>query len=688
MMAPTLKPIVLTAALPYANGPLHVGHLVEYIQADIIARYYRLIGRDILFCCADDTHGTPIEVKAKQEGVTPETLIARYAKEHKEDFDAYLVSFDSYYSTNSPENNYFADLIFAKLKKNNLICTKDVELTYCEHDKRFLPDRFVKGECARCGAKDQYGDQCEHCGNTHNPTDLKNPYCTICNTKPTVKKSKHHFFKLSTFSDQLRDWLTTNKNLQKEIVNQQLTWIDQGLQDWCISRDGPYFGFKIPGEEDKYYYVWLDAPIGYISSLANALGRDVDKGLDRWNASDIIHVIGKDIVYFHYLFWPAILWGAGLNVPHTILTHGHLVVNGEKMSKSRGTFITARDFLKLVTPEHVRFHYASSLSRQMQDLNLDLKDYEAKINNELVANISNFVYRTLSFCNTKLDSKLTIVADKTQLAKWTASCRDTLDLYGKYELREAVKKILSISQEGNAYMQTKQPWKQDAKEANETITLLANLIKNLAIVLKPVLPFFAEKVEKQLGLGALTANDLDTVIENRTINKAEIIYQKIEPITIAEDPFSALALKVGKILSVENHPNADKLYVLRVDIGKETRQLCAGIKTYYTPDQLLGRNVVVLSNLKPAMLRGVESQGMVLAAELAGAVKLLGAHHSEPGDHVGIGDITAGKSQITIEDFQKITLTTKDKNAVYGGKPLKTAHETVSVDIVDGAKIR
>ncbi len=687
-MAPALKPIVLTAALPYANGPLHIGHLVEYVQADIIARYYRLIGRDILFCCADDTHGTPIEVKAKQEGIKPEDLIARYAKEHKEDFDSYLISFDSYSSTNTPENNYFADLIFTKLKKKNLIITKDVDLTYCEHDKRFLPDRFIKGTCPKCGAQEQYGDQCEHCGTIYQPTDLKNPHCVICGNKPTVKKSKHYFFKLNTFSDQLREWLTTNKNLQKEIVNQLLTWIDTGLQDWCVSRDAPYFGFKIPGEQDKYYYVWLDAPIGYISSLTYALGRDVDKGLARWNDSDIIHIIGKDIIYFHYLFWPAVLWGAGLNVPHTILTHGHLMVNGEKMSKSRGTFLTAREFLRLVNPEHVRFYYASNLSRQMSDLNFDVKDYEAKVNNELVANISNFVYRTLSFCNTKLDSKLTTVSDTVQLAKWAASSRDILDTYGKYELREAIKKILALSQEGNGYMQAKQPWKKDTEEASETITLLANLVKHLAIVLKPVLPLFSAAIEKQLGLNVLTANDLDTLLDNKTINKAEIIYQKIEPITIAEDPFSALALKVGKILSVENHPNADKLYVLRVDLGKETRQLCAGIKTWYVQEQLLGRNVIVVSNLKPATLRGVESQGMMLAAEKDGKVELLAAHKSEPGDHVGIDGISAGKNQITIEDFSKITITTKDRIAIYGSKPLKTPHETVSADIDDGAKVK
>ncbi|MFA5869729.1 MAG: methionine--tRNA ligase, partial [Candidatus Bathyarchaeia archaeon] len=345
--------VLITSALIYANGPVHIGHLVENTQTDIYVRFLKLNGHDAFYCGAEDTHGAPIEIAAAKQGVTPEQFIDRWVKEHEEDYRRYHIDYDSYYTTNSPENQYYTELIFKRLVDAGHIYTKEIELTYCEHCKRYLPDRYVKGTCPKCGAKDQYGDVCERCNATYSTTDLVEPYCSICGSTPIRKPSRHYFFRLNDFSDKLRAWLNGNKNLQPEIRNQILSWVDQGLQDWCISRDGPYFGFKIPGEESKYFYVWLDAPIGYIASTANYCRGKPFTADDIWQKPDstIIHVIGKDIIYFHLLFWPAVLMGSGFHVPDNVVVHGFLNVNGEKMSKSRGTFLTASEFADLLDPE-------------------------------------------------------------------------------------------------------------------------------------------------------------------------------------------------------------------------------------------------------------------------------------------------------------------------------------------------
>ncbi|MFW6109473.1 MAG: methionine--tRNA ligase, partial [archaeon] len=397
MTGSSSKKTLITSALIYANGPVHIGHMVEYIQTDIYVRFLKMSGRDAIYCGAEDTHGTPIEINAAKEGVSPEDFIERWWKEHKRDYDNYLVDFDSYYSTNSPENKHYTELIFNRLKEKGHIYTKEIELTYCENCERYLPDRFVKGTCPNCGAQDQYGDVCEKCNTAYSTIDLLNPYCSICGSTPIRRKSRHYFFKLSEFSDWLRDWLNNNKRLQPEIRNQVLTWVKDGLEDWCISRDGPYFGFKIPGEKDKYFYVWLDAPIGYIASTANYCKDREFSADDIWQTDEhkIIHFIGKDIIYFHLLFWPAVLHGAGFHVPDNIVVHGFLTVNGEKMSKSRGTFLTAEEFQKYLDPELLRFFYAANLSHTMTDIDLDLKNLENRINNELVSNLANLVYRVM-----------------------------------------------------------------------------------------------------------------------------------------------------------------------------------------------------------------------------------------------------------------------------------------------------
>src|SRR3989338_3700343 len=388
--------ILVTSALPYANGPIHVVHLVEYIQTDIFVRFLRLIGEDVVYCCADDTHGAPIAIKADELKITPEELVAKYHKEHTEDFSSFHIKFNSYYSTNSPENKHFSELISKRLQEKGYIYTKDVEITYCENCKRSLPDRYVKGKCPSCGAEDQYGDVCEVCNKAYTTIDLVDPYCTICRSKPIRKDSKHYFFKLSAYALELDAWLSGNKKLQPEIVSYVRNWIKDGLKDWDISRDGPYFGFKIPGEQDKYFYVWLDAPIGYISSTENyARENGLDAEKDYWKSEDaeIIHFIGKDIIYFHYLFWPALLHAADFNMPTSLFVHGFLTVNGEKMSKSRGTFLTARQFLEHYDARFLRYYYASNLSKKLSDIDLNFKDFHERINNELVANIANLAYR-------------------------------------------------------------------------------------------------------------------------------------------------------------------------------------------------------------------------------------------------------------------------------------------------------
>jgi methionyl-tRNA synthetase len=527
------KKIVVTSALPYANGSIHIGHLVEYIQTDIFVRFLKLIGEDAVYCCADDTHGTPIEIKSKQLGIKPEELIAKFGKEHLSDFKSFLINFDSYYSTNSKENKYFSDLIFSRLKEKGFIYTKKIKITYCEHCKRPLPDRYVKGICPKCGAEEQYGDACEKCGSKYDPIDLENPKCTICGTEPVYKDSEHYFFKLAEFSSKLEKWLTENKNLQPEIRNYILNWVKEGLKDWDISRDGPYFGFKIAGEEDKYYYVWLDAPIGYISSFANYLGKDTKKAEKEWNDSRIIHFIGKDIIYFHFLFWPAMLMGADFNLPENLVVHGFLTVNGEKMSKSRGTFYTAKDFLsKYKNPEYLRYYYAGLLSRKMSDLDLDLENFKKNVNNELVANLSNFCYRVLSFCNKSLDSKITEF-DKTEpmLIEIKERIEKIKKNYLDVNLKEALSEIMAISALGNKYFQENEPWKlinEDKEKTEKIITFCVNIAKILSIIVEPVLPKFSEELQKQLKVKKQSWKDLDKYLKNISVGKAEILVKKID----------------------------------------------------------------------------------------------------------------------------------------------------------------
>ena len=688
------KRILVTSALPYSNGSLHCGHMLEYIQTDIFVRFLRLIGEDVLFVCADDTHGAPIEIKAAELGITPEKLIADVYKEHLQDFKDFLISFDNYYTTNSPENKYYSDLIFEKLKKNGLIYTKDIEVTYCEYCKRTLPDRYVKGRCPKCNAEEQYGDVCERCNAAYKTIDLIEPYCAICKNKPIRKTSKHYFFKLSQFSNKLESWLNKNKNLQPEVKHFVLNWIKNGLEDWNISRDGPYFGFKIPGEENKYYYVWLDAPIGYIASTDNYCKRHSLKTEDYWNNKNckIYHFIGKDIVYFHLLFWPAILLGSGFQLPYHIPVHGFLTVNGEKMSKSRGTFFTARDFLSKHNAEHLRFYYAGMLSKRLSDIDLNFDDFRKKINNELAANIGNLCYRVLNFLNKNFYGEIKdIDKNKKLIHEINQKIKNIEKNYYELNFNEAVKDILHISSLGNKYFQDNGPWKlinEDKVKTHKILGLSANIVKNLSILIQPILPNFSLKLQNQLNVDNLKWQDINFELKNHKIGRDEILIEKAEEKEETKMEFP-LNLKVAKILEVKEHPNADKLYILDIDLGNEKRQLVAGLKEHYLSDELKDKKIIAVTNLKYAKLRGVESQGMLLAGDDGANVGVLTADKSNVGDKAYFEGYENTNNELCFDDFLKIKMIIQNGKAYFENKELKTDKESVKVEKAkDGAKVR
>ncbi|MFH1591336.1 MAG: methionine--tRNA ligase [archaeon] len=713
--------MLITSALPYANGSIHIGHLVEYIQTDIFVRFLKLKGKKAIYCCADDTHGTPIEINSSKLGIKPEELIAKYHKEHQEDFSSYHVSFDSYYSTNSKENKHFSDLIFNRLKEKGHIYTKEIESLYDPKAKRFLPDRYVKGECPKCGAKDQYGDVCEKCNATYKPTDLVNPYSTVTKERPELKSSVHYFFRLSTFSDKLDEWLLTNKNLQPEVVNYVRNWIKDGLEDWDISRDGPYFGFKIPGEEDKYYYVWLDAPIGYISSAQHYCDTHDEKLEDYWKPGQVIHFIGKDIVYFHLLFWPAVLMGADFSLPESVVVHGFLTVNGEKMSKSRGTFLTAREFLDHADPEFLRYYYASNLTHTMGDVDLDFEDFLSKVNNELISNIANLFYRSLSFLCKHFDGKVGMDVDQEVLESVTAQLAVVTEKLEAVEFREATKALLAAASIGNKYFQDNQPWlliKEDKDAAHKVLSTCFSIVAWINTALKPILPVFTEKIEIQLGVPAQTWDSIGKPITDHQAGDAKIVLSKIDKISLDDGSkkkgteaaslnalvkgdsvdFSAIDLRVAEVLEAKPHPNAERLLVLRIKVGDETRQLVAGLRQHYEPEDLLGKHIVIVTNLKPANLRGEKSQGMLLAVEKEGTVALVLAADADSGVRVMLDDGNQGKPvkahpsvspQITIDRFLAAGLSAKDGTVWQAGKKLSVSGRPLTIDKgVDSGTVR
>ena len=659
MSSPSRK-ILITSALPYANGSIHLGHMVEYIQTDIWSRFQKLQGHECYYVCADDAHGTPIMLRARGEGIEPEDLIARVWKEHTEDFAGFGIDFDNYHSTHSDENKACASLIYERNRDAGHIARRTISQAYDPEANMFLPDRFIKGTCPKCGADDQYGDNCEACGATYSPTELKNPVSAVSGATPIEKDSEHLFFKLADFEKTLKDWHQAG-HVQAEMANKLDEWFEAGLADWDISRDAPYFGFEIPDAPNKYFYVWLDAPIGYMASFRNLCDK---KGIDFdsfWKAdsdAELYHFIGKDIIYFHALFWPAMLQGAGFRMPTSVFAHGFLTVDGAKMSKSRGTFIKARTYLKHLNPEYLRYYFAAKLSSKIDDLDLNLDDFAQRVNADLVGKVVNIASRNAGFIKKRFDNKLSATCSEPELYQSFVDAGDLIATH--YENRDygrAIREIMALADKANQYVDDKAPWviaKEEGKdqELHDISSVGINLFRVLMGYLKPVLPLMAADAEAFLNIEPMTWNSqakplcdhsvnkfkplmtrverekIDAMIEDskedlaaeaKVISKGAIqktANSAIDPIadTIEFDDFAKVDLRIARIIKAEHVERADKLLQLTLDIGDGTRNVFAGIKSAYQPEDLEGQLTVMVANLAARKMRFGLSEGMVLAA--------------------------------------------------------------------------
>jgi methionyl-tRNA synthetase len=689
------RKILVTSALPYANGSIHLGHLVEYIQTDIWVRFQKMQGHSCIYCCADDTHGTPIMLRAEKEGVTPEQLIDRVWHEHKRDFDGFHVDFDNYYSTNSPETRHYADTIYTRLRDDGLIEKRAIEQFYDPVKQMFLPDRFIKGECPKCHAKDQYGDSCEVCGATYQPTELIEPYSAVSGAMPVRKESDHYFFKLSDprCAEFLKGWIVP-PHVQAEAGNKLNEWLESGLSDWDISRDAPYFGFEIPDAPGKYYYVWLDAPIGYMGSFQNYCDKQTPSPLggegrgegtpvfdDYWKPgtdTELYHFIGKDILYFHALFWPAELQHAGFRTPSGVFCHGFLTVNGSKMSKSRGTFITAESYLRHLNPEWLRYYYAAKLNGSMEDIDLNLEDFSARVNADLVGKYVNIASRCAGFISKRFGGKLG-ACDPAATAEFeTAYAKGEIATsYAERDYGRALREIMRLADVANLYIADRKPWEMAKQEGRDSelhvvCSTALTIFRDLTRYLKPVLPVLAGQVEAFLNIPALNWTDAWAPLPaGHAINEYQHLMTRIDPKKIeamvdenkqsleptpapaptrhAEhqqhvaaaagpspqpspqggeganagavspligiDDFTKVDLRIARIVSASHVEGADKLIRLELDIGEEKpRQVFAGIKSAYDPASLVGRMTVMVANLAPRKMKFGMSEGMVLAA--------------------------------------------------------------------------
>ena len=662
-MSEKRRKILVTSALPYANGSIHLGHLVEYIQTDIWVRFQKLRGHECYYVCADDAHGTPIMLRARAVGIEPEELIARVWKEHTEDFAGFHIGFDNYHSTHSPENRALATLIYERNRDAGHIVRKTIQQAYDPEAGMFLPDRFIKGECPRCGASDQYGDSCESCGATYAPTELKNPRSAVSGATPEARESEHIFFRLADFEQVLRDWHRAG-HVQPEVANKLEEWFEAGLADWDISRDAPYFGFEIPDAPGKYFYVWLDAPIGYMASFRNLCDK---KGIDFdafWrpdSEAELYHFIGKDIVYFHALFWPALLHGAGFRMPSAVWAHGFLTVDGAKMSKSRGTFIKARTYLEHLNPEYLRYYFAAKLSSRVDDIDLNLEDFAQRVNSDLVGKVVNIASRCAGFIHKRFEGRLSAACSEPELyAEFVAAGEAIAAHYEAREYGRAVREIMALADRANQYIDERKPW-VIAKEAGREAELQAicstglNLFRVLVGYLKPILPRLAAQAEAFLQIEPMQWDTQAEPLADHPIAKFKPLMTRVEkdrieamiedskedlqaeaavsappaadsplakePIaeTIAFDDFAKVDLRIARILRAEQVEGADKLLRLTLDLGGETRNVFAGIKSAYRPEDLEGRLTVMVANLAPRKMRFGVSEGMVLAAGPGGS---------------------------------------------------------------------
>ena len=668
-MAENNRKILVTSALPYANGPIHLGHLVEYIQTDIWVRFQKMRGHKCWYVCADDTHGTPIMLRAQQEGITPEALIGRMHGEHARDFAEFGVTFDNYHTTHSDETRVLAELIYERLKEGGHIARRTIKQAYDPVRQMFLPDRFIKGECPRCGAPDQYGDSCEVCGATYAPTELKNAVSALSGAKPVEKESEHYFFKLGDFEDTLRAWLfpdiTQPRHVQPEVANKLDEWFAAGLKDWDISRDAPYFGFEIPGAPGKFFYVWLDAPIGYMGSFRNLCEKrsaisdqlsakpEFEEYWGKDSKAELYHFIGKDILYFHALFWPAMLEGAGFRKPTAVWAHGFLTINGQKMSKSRGTFITARTYLNHLNPEYLRYYYAAKLGPHVEDIDLNFDDFVARVNSDIVGKYVNIAARSAGFITQKFDGMLGPKLANPELVEELRANAETIAAhYERREYGEAMRLVMALADKVNEYVDSEKPWvlardPSQQKRLHQVCTTNLNLFRLLTLYLRPVLPELAAAAEKFLNIPALTWADAGTVLLKHAINPYQHLANRVDPKQveamlndskenmsmtepqttpaaatgepikpeISIDEFGKLDLRVARIVKADYVEGADKLLQLTVDVGEgKPRNIFAGIRQAYDPKALEGRLTVVVANLAPRKMKFGVSEGMVLAA--------------------------------------------------------------------------
>lgn len=662
------RKILITAALPYANGYIHLGHLVEYLQADFWNRYHQMQGRDSAYICADDTHGTPIMVRAREMGIKPEELIAQSWKDHTADFKDFHIHFSHYSSTNSDENRILCEHFYGEMKKKDLISRKVIQQSYCEHDKMFLPDRFVKGTCPKCGSTEQYGDSCDVCSATYSPADLKNPHCSICGTSPVEKGSEHIFFELNQFKAYLQQWLP--QHTSKEVTNKMLEWFNEDLRSWDISRDEPYFGFAIPGEDKKYFYVWVDAPMGYVSATQQWCQQNGKNFNDYWKSeqAEVYHFIGKDITYFHTLFWPALLKAAGFRTPTAVHVHGRLMINGEKMSKSKGTMIPARAYLNHLDPNFLRYYYATKLNSSLDDFDLNFEDFANRVNSDLIGKIVNLGSRGAQMVNKKFNSK-TAVCDPEGLKLVQQLQKKSDELASLFEAREFSKVTTEIRQmvdEANRYFDEHTPWKKvetHPEETHQVLTSTLNIFRLMMIYMKPFLPQISDKVASLLNEKSYQWSDAQKIIQNQSLNTYEHLAARVDlekvkalvadsqkinddlqkqraqksttPQAVKEaskkgvetmtseieiDDFSKVDLRIAKIIKAEAVPEADKLLRLIVELEPgQTKQIFAGIKAAYKPEDLEGRLTVIVANLKPRKMKFGMSEGMVLAAGAGGS---------------------------------------------------------------------
>ncbi|MBD1586783.1 methionine--tRNA ligase [Pseudomonas sp. C2L12B] len=659
---PEPRQILVTSALPYANGSIHLGHMVEYIQTDIWVRFQKMRGNQCYYVCADDTHGSAIMLLAEKRGISAEALIDGVWAEHTTDFADFLVEFDNYYSTHSPENRTLSSEIYRRLRDAGYISTRSVTQYFDPEKNMFLADRFIKGDCPKCGAEDQYGDNCEKCGATYAPTELKNPRSAVSGATPVLRDSEHFFFRLPAFQAMLQAW-TRSGTLQDAVANKLAEWLDSGLQEWDISRDAPYFGFEIPDAPGKYFYVWLDAPVGYMASFKNLCSKrpelDFDAFWGKDSTAELYHFIGKDIVNFHALFWPAMLEGAGLRKPTALNVHGYLTVNGQKMSKSRGTFIKARTYLDHLSPEYLRYYYAAKLGRGVDDLDMNLEDFVQKVNSDLVGKVVNIASRCAGFIHKGNGGRLVAGNAAPELSDaFLAAVPSITDAYENRDFARAMREIMALADRANAWIADKAPWalaKQEGRQAEvQAICALGiNLFRLLVVFLKPVLPNLARDAEAFLNVAPLRWDDLNSLLQDHPLNPFKPLMTRIDPANVdamveasrenlaatdskpagngellAEplaaqidfEAFAAVDLRVAKILKADAVDGADKLLRLTLDLGDEQRNVFSGIKSAYPdPAALEGRLTVMIANLKPRKMRFGVSEGMVLAAGPGGA---------------------------------------------------------------------